>query len=396
MMFMDSNWFQRTRRRACIALLVQYFLSGFVFAALLSRTPAFLDIYGMDDSELGWVLLSMSIGSLVTMPLCVHLVGKFGSKRLSIVGVFYMLLLPVLTLMPNLFSLYLVCFFYGAFVTLLDVSINGNSIIVENAYKRPVISLFHAFFYVGVCMGALLGVLFLAHGISVFHHYLIVSAISILLSLHVRRFFLKESVSAQQVVTGKRIMFPKGILLTLAFIALCGRVIEGGISDWSTLYMKSAVHFPEQLAPLGLVIYSAFMSIGRFFCDVIRKRFNGSTILLGCCMLALDGILVIIADDSFYFACVGLFVAGLGISCLVPIIYSLAGRQKDVTPAMGIAMVNTISGTGFLFGPVVIGVITAHFTIRASFFYICALALLMFLLTFYYRRRERHLNGCIF
>lgn len=396
MIFMDSSLMMRTKRRARVALLFQYFLSGFIFSALLSRFPALKDLYGMSVSQLSLVLLSMSVGSLLTMPLCVHLVGKFGSKKLSIVGFVYMALLPVLTIMPNLYALYAACLVYGAFVTLLDVSINGNSIIVENAYKRPIISLFHALFYVGVCAGAMLSILMMVQGVTITTHYLLVSLFSVLSFLSIRRFFLKETITRAKVMVNKKIMFPKGILLTLAFVALCGRVVEGSISDWSTFYMKTVVQFPDHLAPLGLVIYSAFMSVGRFFCDAIRARYKESTILLGCCILAVDGVLIIIADSSFYFAFVGLFVAGLGISCLVPIIYSLAGRQKDVTPAMGIAMVNTISGTGFLFGPFVIGLLGDHFSMRASFLYIWILALVMTVLTLYYRKRERSLGSVNF
>ncbi len=396
MIFMDSNFFVRTRRRARFALLCQYFLSGFIFSALLSRFPALKDLYGMSVSELSLVLLSMSIGSLITMPLCVHLVGRYGSKKLSIVGFVYMALLPLLTLMPNLISLYGLCAFYGAFVTLLDVSINGNSIIVENAYKRPIISLFHALFYVGVFSGALLSILLMTKGVSITAHYVGVSLFSVSLFLYLRRFFFQETIVGSKVTAHRKIMFPTGILLILSFVALCGRVVEGSISDWSTFYMKTVVQFPDHLAPLGLVIYSAFMSVGRFFCDAIRARFKESTILLGCCILAVDGVLIIIADSSFYFAFVGLFVAGLGISCLVPIIYSLAGRQKNVTPAMGIAMVNTISGTGFLFGPFVIGMLGDHYSMRVSFLYIWCLALIMTGLTLYYRRRERDLGNSNF
>lgn len=389
---MVSNWFALTRRRARIALLVQYFLSGFIFSALLSRFPAIKEMYDMDMSQLSMVLLSMSIGSLLTMPLCVHLVGRFGSKKLTVAGFAFMTLLPALTVMPNLFSLYLVSAFYGIFVTLLDVSINGNSIIVENAYKRPIISLFHAFYYVGVCTGASLSLLFMHFAIPVMYHFLSVSIFSLLLFSIIRRFYLKETITKKPIASGQKIMFPKGILLTLAFVALCGRVVEGSISDWSTMYMESVVKLPDYLAPLGLVIYSAFMSLGRFFCDRIRAKYSGSTILLGCCKLAFLGILIILFDDSCYFALTGLFVAGLGISCLVPVIYSLAGRQEDVTPAMGIAMVNTISGTGFLFGPFVIGFIGDHYSMWASFLYIWLLSVLMTVLTLFYRKRERGLS----
>jgi putative effector of murein hydrolase LrgA (UPF0299 family) len=52
-------------------------------------------------------------------------------------------------------------------------------------------------------------------------------------------------------------------------------------------------------------------------------------------------------------------------------------------------MVNTISGTGFLFGPFVIGVVADLYGMRASFVYILLLAIIMTILTWQYRRIEQ-------
>ena len=153
--------------------------------------------------------------------------------------------------------------------------------------------------------------------------------------------------------------------------------------------MKMVVDFPENLAPIGLAIYSAFMSIGRFTGDSVRSRYKDSYILMFCCLLASIGVLIMIIDTTPFFAFFGLFIAGIGISCLVPIIYSLAGKQQGITPAVGIAMVNTISGTGFLFGPFVIGVVADLYGMRASFVYILLLAIIMTILTWQYRRIEQ-------
>ena len=392
---MDNNVLTMTKRRARVALLIQYFLNGFIFSALLSRMPSIRDYYDMSMAQLGLVLFFMSLGALSTMPLCVYLMGKYGSKKMTVAGYGYMLLLPLLTMMSTIDTLgvarhllvYSLCAVYGVFVSMLDVAMNGNSIIVENAYRRPIISMFHALYYVGVCFGALLSVVFLTNHISVQAHYLLVTCVSIPLFTIIRKWYLKETITVQKVASKKKILFPQGALLMLAFVALCSRVVEGSVNNWSTVYMKEVVRFADNLAPLGLTMYAAFMSIGRFFCDIIRSKYKETSILLSCCLLASVGVFIIILKDRILFAFLGLMLAGLGISCLVPIIYSLAGRQKEVTPAMGIAMVNTISGTGFLFGPFLIGLIADCFSMWASFAYIWGLTILMTLLALNYRRK---------
>jgi MFS family permease len=99
-------------------------------------------------------------------------------------------------------------------------------------------------------------------------------------------------------------------------------------------------------------------------------------------LLTAFGILTIISNPHFICAAVGFFIAGLGISCLVPIIYSLAGKQKGVNPGMGIAMVNTVSSTAFLFGPFLIGAIADATSMRVAYGYVFGLTLIMTFLTY--------------
>lgn len=380
----------RPKRRARRALLMQYFLMGLIFSTMLSRFPGLRTYYNISVSELSFVLFCMSIGSLCIMPFCSYLVGRFGSKKMTLAGFVYMAMFPFLALMPNIFVLYFFGALYGVFVSLTDVSVNGNSIIVENAYKRPIISMFHALFYVGVFSGAILSLFFITFEISVFLHFFLIALFSIITFSYIRRFFLKETIRCVPVKKrGVTFLFPKGNLLLIAFIALFGRIVEGSISDWSTVYMKMVVDFPENLAPIGLAIYSAFMSLGRFMGDSVRAHYRDSLILIYCCLFATIGVFIMIINTTPIYAFTGLFIAGVGISCLVPIIYGLAGKQRGVTPAVGIAMVNTISGTGFLFGPFVIGIVADMYGMRASFVYILLLALIMTILVGIFRKYEK-------
>ena len=380
----------KTKRNARKALLVQYFLMGFIFSSMLSRFPAIQEHYGLSMAQLSFIPFCMSVGAMGMMPFCGYLIGKYGCKKLSAMGYIYIALFPLLVCMPNLVSLYLLCAVYGIFISLTDISINGNSILVEKAYKRPIIGLFHALFYVGMCSGALLGIFFLTIKIAVTYHLLLVAILAIIIFYYIRTFFLKETPSKENIARKLKILFPKGILLLIAFIALCGRIIEGSVSDWSTVYMKTIVDLSETMAPVGLATYSAFIAFGRFFGDSIRKRYRESAILLGCCVLTTVGLMIMIAGTEIYFAITGLFISGIGLSCLVPIIYSLAGNQKEITPGMGIAMVNTISGTGFLFGPFIIGLIADAFNMRVSFLYVLCLTLIMTSLTLFLRKREKN------
>lgn len=127
---MNSNKITATKQMARGALLAQYFIMGFVYASLITRYPAIQSHFGMSIGELSFIPLSMAIGSLITTPLSCHLIARFGSKNLTAASYAYMLLLPLITWMPNIYFLYPFCALYGSLVTITDVAINGNSILV--------------------------------------------------------------------------------------------------------------------------------------------------------------------------------------------------------------------------------------------------------------------------
>ncbi len=378
---MDYNSIVNARHYARYALMTLYFFSGFVFATMFSRLPAIQQIYQFDDAHLGLFQLFMSVGSLCCMPVCANLANKYGSKRLTMMGYMVAFLFVLLPIMPSQYMLFPVCMVYGAVVSLFDIAINGNSILVEKAYKRSILAKFHAIYYVGTCVGALAAILFISFGASVEIHFSVAAVLVVCELSMLRPFLLRERPKKEVKGEGFKLMFPKGLLLFIAFIALFSRVIEGVVSSWSSKFMNDVVELDENFAPIALAVFAAFMAIGRFGGDFVRARYHEPFILLGCSVIALVGLGLMVLTTSFYLSITGFLITGIGMSCLVPVIYSLSGSQPDVSPGTGIAMVNTISGTGFLFGPFLVGIIANSFGLRTSFVYIMGLVVGMLCLS---------------
>lgn len=378
----------QTRTAARRALLLHFFLFGFVISSVLSRFPDLKQLYLLSSAELSLVLFFMSVGSLIIMPVCAFFVGKYGSKKLSLVSILMFSLFALFTQVPNTISLYVIASFFGASIGLSDVALNSNSLIVEKAYKRPIIGLFHAFYYFGVFSGAWLSILFLKFNISIQWHHFSIAIACIIAFLFLQRFYLKETPVAVH-NKSHRISFPKNTLLLIAFIAFFGRIIEGAIADWSTVYMNEIVELSTTFSPLGLAIYAAFIAVGRFFSDFIRSRYRDDQILVVSCLTSSLGIALMISYPHVMVVIPALFICGIGLSNLIPIIYSIAGNQKGLSPGVGLATINSISGFGFLFGPSVIGFIAEKSSLRVSFAYVLVLALIMVYLTLKYKKKQQ-------
>lgn len=378
------------KRKSRIAITSQFFLMGLLFSTIVSRFPALKEFYGLSLSELSFIPFAMSAGALVSMPLCVHLSGQYGSRKVGWFGLAQALWISAYVLMPNIVGLYLAAAIYGALMQLADIAMNGNSILVEKAYKRPILGFFHSSFYFGVALGGAISIATMLTGFSVRLHFILTAIIGAIWFLLNHRFYLQETPQKTNKTGKKRfsIVLPEGILLLIAFVAFCGRIVEGSISDWSTVYMKNMINLEEVFSPVGLIVYALFISFGRLFSDIIRKRYKEIDIIIGCGVVTGLGLLIMISSLNAYLAVCGLLISGLGLSCFVPIIYSLAGNQKGVNPGMGIAMVNTVSGTGFLFGPSVIGLIAEHYNLRVSFIYVLIVTLILITLACKVKKRE--------
>jgi MFS family permease len=88
------------------------------------------------------------------------------------------------------------------------------------------------------------------------------------------------------------------------------------------------------------------------------------------------GMLITLLFPSIYFKIAGCFITGIGISTIVPLIYSQAGNQKDIMPSIAIAGVSTIAYIGFLLGPALIGYLSEFIGLDKALYLIVILGFL--------------------
>jgi MFS family permease len=80
---------------------------------------------------------------------------------------------------------------------------------------------------------------------------------------------------------------------------------------------------------------------------------------------------------QFITATIGFLMVGAGVSSVVPMIYSAAGKSTIMSPGVAIAAVSTIGYLGFLFGPPFIGFVAQLTSLRISFGLIAIMGLII-------------------
>ncbi len=130
---------------------------------------------------------------------------------------------------------------------------------------------------------------------------------------------------------------------------------------------------PITLQGAGFTAFMFTMAGGRFVADWFAHRFGLKRTLQVSGSLTATGLLVAVVFPYFYTAMAGFLLVGAGVSSVVPMVYSAAGKSKTMSPGVALAAVSTIGFVGFLVGPPVIGFIAGLATLRASFVFIAVM-----------------------
>ena len=155
-----------------LAVNFYFLVNGFIYANWVARLPKLQEVYEMDNGTTGLVLLTYAIGALVAMPFTGWLIVKNGSERMTIISAFLFCgMIPFFSIMDSVLLLAILLFITGMFTGVMDVAMNAQAVLVEEKYKRPLMSSFHAVFSGGMMIGAGTGALFTKWETPLFQHF---------------------------------------------------------------------------------------------------------------------------------------------------------------------------------------------------------------------------------
>ena len=368
-----------------------FFFNGFLYVSWAARTPLIQNIFSLNYDDLGYLLLASSLGSVLAMPIAGFMINKYGSKIVTIItAILFYLSIPLFTFSINYITL-LICFLYmGASVGTMDVAMNGQAVEVEKQMKKPIMSFFHAMFSIGMMISAGIVSIIERFDIPLKIHLLVVSSIALLFLLYASKHLISDDSVDTQIEgeTNKKFLFPTGVLIIYGLIDFCCMLGEGAMAEWTANYMKQVTFSSDFMAPLGLFSFSAAMTLGRLLGDRARSRFGDSNLIKYGGIISTIGLATCILFPFPYIVILGLFVVGLGLSTIVPIVYSLAGSIPGVKAGVGISAVTTIGYSGFLFGPPIIGLIAEYYGLRISWIFVLVLFIIMVSIVLLQRKQQ--------
>ncbi|MGO4709304.1 MFS transporter [Chryseobacterium sp. 2TAF14] len=364
-----------------------YFIMGLIFASWASRIPDIKVVLDLNDGQLGQVLFAMPLGQLIMMAISGYLVNRFGSRIILITAMtLYGIILTLIAQADSFNFLFLILFLFGITSNMANIAVNTQAVGLEALYKRNIMSSFHGLWSLGGLSGGILGAVFAETKFSIFTHFVIVLIAGIIgIAIFSRSLLAQDVKQNSDVKKIKRTFKPDSAIIILGLIGFGSMFCEGTMFDWSGVYFSTIIKPDESFVRMGYIASMGAMTFGRFVADRFVNRYQASVVLRFCGILVTSGLLLATIAPGLIISTFGFLLIGLGVSSIVPICYSAAGRLKTMPASIAITAVSSISFLGFMIGPPLIGLLSEITDLRIAILSASSFGILIIILSYQYR-----------
>ena len=349
---------------ACRAL---FFIMAFSIGLWTIRIPTIRDQIQTDYLGIGYIMAIFAIGSIIMMLCANYIIVKSSSKKIIIFVVLaqWLLWLPV-PFIKDLQTFMILAFLFGLCFGLFEICINLQASKIETREQKSMMSVFHAFWSLGVLIGSFATSIFLQFDIPILINIAVYVIIMLPINLYFSLMLSDDQKSSDSDKKNIFFVWPIVIFL-LAIIAMANALTEGSVDSWGALYMKDFIKVNGFNVGIATISFNIFMVMGRLCGDWFRDKIGVFKILLVLMSLTILSLLILINFDSIYFAILGFAILGIGSSSIVPIAYSLAGKIEGIDSGVGITIVSVAVYGTFIGAPASLGVVANIYGVNNVF-----------------------------
>lgn len=363
-----------SKQRIRYAVLSIFIAQGLCFASWASRLPDIKKDFNVESYlHYGLLMFLLPMGKFIAIPAVGFLLPRLGSKKtvlISIIG--YALSLFLVSIVPGITGLGITLFLFGIFWNMTDISLNTQAIEVERIYGKPIIATFHASWSLSACIGAIIGYSMINLNIITFYHFLGMTLLAIAIVMLNYKYLQEpakvvekeENLNVAQgskAKTGK-LHLPESLLIQLGLVWLLALIVENTMFEWSDVYFQSVIKAPESLQ-VGFLVFMVMMFAGRMLTNFAYTIWQKKTVLQIAGALIFAGFIIsslfIGYSDALItkviITSIGFMLIGLGISCVVPTIYSIVGDKAKTPVGTALTIMSSISFVGPFISPLLVG-----------------------------------------
>jgi predicted MFS family arabinose efflux permease len=349
-----------------------FLVMGFAAGAWAPLVPFAKARLALGDGPLGLLLLCLGAGSILAMPAAGALAARFGCRPvLMIAAAALALAFPPLAALASPLAMAAVLFVFGAALGSVDCVINMQAIVVERESGRPMMSGFHALYSLGgiAGAGAVSGMLTLAITPLV---AALAAAVAMLGAVLAARPGLMTRRAAEP---GPFFAAPHGAVLLIGVFCFVLFLAEGSALDWSAVFLRSVRQAGVAEAGLAYAAFSTTMTAGRLLGDGLVARLGLTrTVTIGA-LIAAAGLATATLVPNPAAAIGGYALLGAGCANIVPVLFTLTGRQTAMPESRAVAAVSVLGYAGILAGPAGIGLVAGVTSLPTALLVVAAMLL---------------------
>ncbi len=353
--------------RARIATFGIFALNGFTLGMWVVNIPTIKDRTGVDQATLGLFLLVLGAAAWVGMQLAGPAIDRFGSRPvLTSAACALVMTVPGPGFATDPTQLVTALGVVGFANGFIEVSMNSQAVVVERAYRRPIMAAFHAFFSLGGLLASVIGGSLIAAGVDVRVSLVAVAVVGVAVALSLRTSFVAATPPADDAPPRGRVPWTPRVLLLglLAFALLLG---EGVAYDWTTVHLRDSLGSSETVAAYAFGAFSATMTIVRLFADRVVERWGPAVYVSRAALLGALGLAGAALAPTPALAIVAWAVFGIGLAGCVPQFFTAAGNVSETSSGTYLARVTSMGYLGLLAGPSIIGLLTHWVPLTTAF-----------------------------
>ena len=353
------------------AARIGFFAGGFTVASWAPLIPFVQAQLLLEPYVLGFLLLGLGVGSFVGMPLAGRLTQRIGARNAILLSG----LASCLSLVPGFYIECAALLAYGVTLGCLEVSVNIYGTHLENRNQARLMSGLHAAYSIGEVISAVALTSLFVLGLSPGQAVGALMALLALSMIVLLRRIENHPIEVPRKTKEKRsnAFAFSGSVAILALVCAVIFLTEGSMLDWSAIYLRDYAGVPQEVSAVGYTLFVIAMAISRLIGDKLAMKFGAVTMLSIGIGLMFTTLLTLVFFPYLASAMVSLFIMGLGIANIAPIVISAASRSAVMDSVKAITAVTTVGYGGLLAGPALIGAISSAVSLQGAFLMVCAL-----------------------
>ena len=371
------------------AIFAIFLASGLSIATWASRVPTIKETLGVDNIQIGLMLLGAGIASIVGLSLATPVLARFGARTGMLVAMIVfaagVLLIGIGTDVAQSFVVVVAgLVMFGLGNGAVDVMMNVEGAAIEKQGSKTILPLFHAFFSFGTVIGAGIGAFAASQHINVMIHTAVMAVLIVVIAfaayanVPARDLTGDTDAAADKPHWRDRLhtsleAWREPRTYALGVIMLGMAFAEGGANDWLALGMVEGHGATPAVGALGLTVFSVSMTVVRIFGGPLVDRFGRVNTLRVLSVLAAGGLLLFILAPSIPLVFVAAALWGAGVSLGFPLGMS-AAADDPAKAAARVSAAATIGYISFLCGPPILGVISEQIGLLNTLYILVALA----------------------